>query len=353
MPIEILHILGTAQPEGVGIARIVATLASRLRPDYDVHAWFLGPRGPLVEELQAAGATARCVPWSRGVRDPMGAYRFWRSLQDHTFALVHQHVGARSVRRLIRLSSSHPRLVVHLHGIAASDSARDLSIAVRGADCVIATSRAVALRVPGAQPTVVHPGVECPADVDPRRVGPPRSDVVIGAACRLVLLKGIRDLIRAVGLLSSEFPELRLEIAGSGPQREDLAQEAARLGLICQVRFLSWQRDLSPLFRSWDIFAMPSLEEGFGLSALEAMAAGLPVVASAVGGLPELVDDSKTGYLVPAEDVAELARCLRLLILNPAQRVAMGAAGRERVRKHFSADRMVREIKLIYNSLLH
>ncbi len=160
------------------------------------------------------------------------------------------------------------------------------------------------------------------------------------------------DLIRAVASLHLEFPGLRLEIAGTGPQREDLEREVSRLSLAGRVRFLGWQRDLRPIFRSWDIFAMPSLDEGLPIAALEAMAEGLPVVATSVGGLPELVEDGQTGYLVPPSDVAALTKCLRLLILDPKRRQAMGAAGRERVREHFSVDRMVAEIEAIYDSLV-
>lgn len=352
MPAAILHLLGTAQPEGSSIARIVAALAAGLDPDkYHVHAWFLGPSGPLVEDLQAAGASARSIEWWRGIRDPVGAYRFWCCLRHHDFAIVHQHFGARSVRRLIGLSSD-ARLVVHLHGrVSDPGSPSSVPIAVRGADLVVAASRAVALEIPNLKPIVVHAGVESRKEFCAENTTP-RTTTVIGAACRLVPLKGLLDLIRAVASLRPEFPTLRLEIAGTGPQREDLEREAGRLGLTGSVHFLGWQRDLGPIFRSWDIFAMPSLEEGLPMAALEAMAGGLPVVATSVGGLPEIVADGQTGYLVPPSDVMALSGRLRLLILDPKRRRAMGAAGQERARHHFSVDRMVREIAAIYDSLV-
>jgi glycosyltransferase involved in cell wall biosynthesis len=280
-----------------------------------VHAWFLGPSGPLVEDLQAAGATTVLVNWWRGVRDPIGAYRFWRCLRNHDFAIVHQHFGARSIRRLISLSSS-ARLVVQLHGsISEPLFAQSLPIAVRGADMVIAVSHAVALQFPALMPIVVHAGVASPKKIHPENKAP-RTMIVIGAACRLVPLKGILELVRAVALLHMEFPGLRLEIAGTGPQREGLERELDRLSLAGQVRFLGWQRDLRPVFRSWDIFAMPSFDEGLPIAALEAMAEGLPVVATSVGGLPELIEDGQTGYLVPPLDVAALTKSLRILILD-------------------------------------
>jgi glycosyltransferase involved in cell wall biosynthesis len=352
MPVAILHLLGTAQPEGSGIARIVAALAAGLDPSkYHVHAWFLGPSGPLVEDLQAAGATALSLNWWRGVRDPIGAYLFWRCLRKYDFAVVHQHFGARSIRRLICLSSD-ARLVVHLHGrIAEPISARRVSVAARGADVLIAVSRAVALQLPLVRPIVVYAGVESVNKFLAENKAL-RTTTVIGAACRLVPLKGLMDLIQAVAILNLEFSNLRLEIAGSGPQRDDLERELYRLGLAGQVRFLGWQRDLRPIFGSWDIFAMPSLDEGFPMATLEAMAEGLPVVATSVGGLPEIVEDGQTGYLVPPSDVAALTRRLRLLLLDPKGRQAMGAAGRQRAREHFSVDRMVAEIAAIYDSLV-
>jgi len=352
MPAAILHLLGTAQLEGSGIARIVAALASGLDPaKYHVHAWFLGPSGPLVEDLQAAGSTARSIEWWRGVRDPIGAYRFWRCLRNYDFAIVHQHFGARSIRRMIRLSSG-ARVVVHLHGrISEAISAGSVPVIVRGADVVIAASHAAALQIPALRPIVVHAGVHSPEEVDTANQASPAT-IVVGAACRLAPLKGLIDLIRAVASLHAEFPGLRLEIAGTGPQREELERELSRLGLAGRVRFLGWQRDLGPIFHNWDIFAMPSLDEGLPISTLEAMAEGLPVVATSVGGLPEAVEDGQTGYLVPASDVTALSGRLRLLILDPKRRRAMGAAGRERARAHFSADRMVAEIAAIYDSLV-
>jgi glycosyltransferase involved in cell wall biosynthesis len=176
--------------------------------------------------------------------------------------------------------------------------------------------------------------------------------VVVGAACRLIAPKGIMELIRAVGELQPEFPELRLEIAGAGPQLQDLKNEALRLELASHVRFLGWRNDLRPLMRTWDIFAMPSYDEGLPVAAIEAMAEGLPIVAAAVGGMPEVVDVGRTGCLVPPSDVTALVEALRRLLLDARLRQEMGAAGRRRASEHFSARRMVAEVEAVYDSLL-
>jgi glycosyltransferase involved in cell wall biosynthesis len=151
--------------------------------------------------------------------------------------------------------------------------------------------------------------------------------------------------------LSSEFPRLRLEIAGEGPELVNLQELARAIQVADRVRFLGWQRDMVSVFKVWDIFAMASVTEGFPMAALEAMAQSLPVVATRVGGLPEMVEDGRTGYLVPPSDPSSLASRLRTLILDVNRRHEMGSLGLRRVRENFSVDRMNAQIADIYRSL--
>jgi glycosyltransferase involved in cell wall biosynthesis len=351
---RVLHILGTAQPEGAGIARIVAALARGLDPErYRVDAWFLGGDGPLVGALETAGAQASALEWHRGARDPVGAWRFWRRLLGRGFAIVHMHAGGRSVRWLAR-AATRARIVVHLHGRILEP--RGLGLVThsgRGADAVIAVSRAVAERVAGARPLVVYPGIRVPAtDGPPAPLGGTTAGRIIGSMGRLLPLKGLVYLLRAIASLRVEFPNLAVEIAGLGPERATLEGEAQKLGLADGVRFLGWVEELAPVLARWELFVLPSLEEGFPMAVLDAMAAGLPVVASAVGGISELVENGRTGWLVPPADPRALADRLRMLLLDPEQERAMGAAGRARICEHFSAERMVAQLAEIYDGLL-
>jgi colanic acid/amylovoran biosynthesis glycosyltransferase len=165
-------------------------------------------------------------------------------------------------------------------------------------------------------------------------------------------LKGIVYLIRALAFLHKDISSVRLEIAGSGPQRKALEQEVQLHCLGNHVRFLGWQADLMPLMEGWDVYVQPAVGEPFGITALEAMAAGLPVVATWAGGLPELVEDGRTGCLVPPRDPVALADRLRALLLNPEQRRRMGEAGRARATESFSVDRMIKSISSIYDEVL-
>jgi len=254
------------------------------------------------------------------------------------------------VRRLVRASSA-ARVVVHLHArIPEKDAARKYPIAVRNADVTLAVSRAVAKQVATQEAIVVYSGVEIGNSVD-LVARTAECPTIVGTASRLVDIKGVSDLIRAIASLSSEFPRLRLEIAGEGPELENLQELAKAIQVIDRVRFLGWQRDMAPVFKGWDIFAMASVTEGFPMAALEAMAQSLPVVATRVGGLPEMVEDGRTGYLVPPSDPSALACRLRTLIRDVDQRHEMGALGLRRVRENFSVERMNAQIADIYRSL--
>ena len=349
----ILHVLGTAQPEGAAIAHVVGVIAKGLNPArYKVHAWFLGDAGPLVAQLQDQGIEVRVVPWRNGLQDPVGLLRFWKTLAEKKPAIVHQHFGGRALRWVAR-GSEGSRVVLHLHGRIVENQKKELSrVTVKAADIVIATSSAVAMRVRNVPVQVVHPGVcviQYPV-VELRRAG--RASQVIGTAARLVPLKGIAHLIRAMTLLRSQFPAVRLEIAGAGPEESALKLEARKLGLDECITFLGWQSDMASLFAKWDVFVLPSLEEGFGIALVEAMAAGLPVIATTVGGIPEIVEHGKTGLLVAPGDPHALAEQIEILLKDAAERKRLGLAGWARVRQDFSQESMVSAVEAIYERLL-
>jgi len=353
MPYEILHILGTAQHESTSMARMVAALARELDPErFHFNAWFLGGQGLLVDMLEQAGMQASTLDWSRGTRDPFGAWSFWRRLHSREFKIVHIHFGGRSVRGLAR-AGTRAKIIVHVHGRVIEPLGLSLvTYSGLGADAVVATSQAVARQVVDAPARVIYPGVAV-RQRNPPALGPrAATETIIGAAGRLVRLKGLDALLHAVATLRGEFPGLRVEIAGSGPERARLEQLRDQLQLQSCVEFLGWINDLASVLPRWDIFVMPSLEEGFGISALDAMAEGLPVVATRVGGVPELVENGKTGWLTAPRDIEALTSRIRLLLNSPEQRLAMGAVARARVQDHFSLAQMCENFGKLYEELL-
>jgi len=348
---EVLHILGTAQLEGAGIAKIVRFLAEGLDPCcYRIHALFLAGAGPLVDLLEPVCASSRAIGWRGDLNDPLGALRFWSTLRRRRFDIVHLHSGGRSVIRLARVATG-ASIVRHIHGRVME--LKGLSPAVyssRGADSVVAVSQSVARLVVDGKATVIYAGIPMPpASFREARANP---DIILGTAGRLVEVKGIEYLLRAASVLRYEFPSLQVEIAGSGPLREKLEHEVARAGLAQHVRFLGWIEDIGSVLSRWSIFVMPSLDEGFPIAALEAMAAGVPVIATSVGGVPELIQDGTNGCLVPPRDVDALVSRLRVLLCDPALRNRIGLAGFLRARDHFGPAQMVASFARLYNELL-
>jgi len=348
---HILHILGTAQPESTGMASIVRSLAQGLDPGrYRIHALFLAGDGPLVNLLERAGVPARVLNWKQGIRNPLGAWKFLRFLRSQRFSIVHIHFGGRAVVHLVR-GVTKAKIIRHLHGrILEGRSLSPVSFSGRGVDAVVAVSESVARCVVDAKARTIYAGLPVPSETPSRQpVGP---EIVIGTAGRLVELKGIEYLLSAVAALRHDFPNLRLEIAGAGPLREKLESFASQAGLGDRVKFLGWIDDIQAVLSRWDIFALPSLEEGFPIAALDAMAAGLPVVATKVGGVPELIEDGTTGWLVPPRDIESLASRLRVLVSDRELRVRMGAAGYARIRDHFSTAHMIENFERLYEELL-
>lgn len=176
---------------------------------------------------------------------------------------------------------------------------------------------------------------------------------IFGSVCRLVTQKGLSVALRAfaaalaaMGGATSVDPHY--VIVGDGPLREALTAEARTLGLEARVHFLGWRSDARALYLAFDAFLMPSLWEGFGLVALEAMAARLPILASAVSALPEIVVNGETGYLSPPNDAEALAARMLALLRDPPLSVRMGEAGHERLERVFSVARMVEDMAKVY-----
>ncbi len=179
-----------------------------------------------------------------------------------------------------------------------------------------------------------------------------RDQPVVGTVGNLYPVKGQTFLLQAMSSVVRHWPDCRLIIAGRGDLESALKNEAKELGIERNVLFLGYRADIPELLQAMDVFVLPSLSEGLSLSILEAMAAAKPVVATAVGGNPEVIVDSKIGYLVPPGNPGALAEKIIALLQDPLLAHKIGKNSRARVMQHFSLSAMVNRYLMQYAELL-
>jgi glycosyltransferase involved in cell wall biosynthesis len=227
--------------------------------------------------------------------------------------------------------------------------------ALKRADRVTATGMRLAEATvqympPGRDVAVVPYGVDLDRFKPRQRQG---EDLVVGSVGRLAPEKGLKYLLEAVAQIVPQAPNLRVLLAGDGPERGSLERQVKRLRIAERVEFAGEvpHEQVPDTLARMDIFAMPSTWEGFGVSAIEAAAMELPVVASNVHGIPDVVDDEVTGLLAPPKDIAGLSEALLRLLNDPDERKRMGRAGRQMVTARYSWPDNVRQMEAIYAEL--
>jgi glycosyltransferase involved in cell wall biosynthesis len=270
-------------------------------------------------------------------------------------AIVHTHDNrapfyAGPASRLI--VARRPRVVQSLHGRNAHASRREIQALrhfARLADRFFYVSDevlqlSVEQGISRRRMRTVHNGIDTARFA---YQGPCSGGPVVTVA-RLSPEKDLGNLVRAMALLARDRPGARAEIAGDGAFRGELEALAAELGVADRVTFLGESRDVPAVLARAALFALPSKSEGIPLTLLEAMARDLPAVAMRVGGIPEVVAEGQTGYLVSPSDPSALGQVLD----EPAQGQLRGRAGRQRVEQQFDVRRMVADYEATYRELL-
>ncbi len=231
---------------------------------------------------------------------------------------------------------------------------------------VIAISEAVAGQFAGlpAKLTVIPNGIPLdkftpgPASPELRaELGLAKADKVVVVVGRLTPWKGHLILLEALSILTNSWPTLKLVVVGEvafwKPEYEQqLKRRGVELALGDRVVWAGFRSDVADILRLCDVFVLPSVNEPFGRAIVEAMAVGRPVVATASGGVPEIVVDGETGLLVPAEDPHALAQAMAVLLTDPQKAQQMGEKGRARAWQQFGADRVAKQVQELYNCML-
>lgn len=184
-----------------------------------------------------------------------------------------------------------------------------------------------------------------------KELGIPENSLIIGTVGRLEPVKGPEFLIKAAKLIISKYPEAFFIFTGDGYLKQDLEKTTSKLGLKENIIFLGWREDPAKIISAYDVFVLPSLNEGMGRVLVEAMALGKSIVASNIGGIPDLVIHGKNGFLVPPKNPKELAKYIQILLEDKKRREIMGLAGKE-MSSDFSVENMVEKIEKLYGELL-
>jgi glycosyltransferase involved in cell wall biosynthesis len=325
----------------------------------------VGEDGLFAESVRALGIPCHMVPHLvqpiAPFHDVRALFELVRLVDEVKPDLIHAHTSKAGIlgRLAARIASVPSVFTAHTWCFAEGTSWKwklagvpSERLAARCCSAIINVSRAnreLALRYRIPNPKrllVVHNGV---ADT-PHRAKPGLGVVpTIAMVARCCAQKDQSLLLRS---LSEVGTPARVVLVGDGPTRAALEDEALRLGLRNRVEFLGHRQDVAEILAAVHVFALPTRWEGFPLSILEAMRAGLPVIASDVGGVAEAVVDGTTGFLVPSGDVAMFRDRLDWLLRDPAIRWRMGDAGRRRYEAKFTLDAMMRETLAVYNNAL-
>jgi glycosyltransferase involved in cell wall biosynthesis len=272
--------------------------------------------------------------------------------------MFHANLASRLVRRFARV----PALVCS-ERVVEWESGWRVAInraTVRLTDAITTNSAAGVrfwadrLGVPESRVHLIYNGVDV-STFQPRSASAPRSsDLLIGNLARLHGKNGQADLLAALQQLLAipGLPRWRCLIAGEGPEDATLAEAARRLSLEDRIEFVGHVARPERFLHDLDVYVQSSVAEGLPNAVLEAMACGLPVVATDVGGTPEVVQDSVTGFLVPARNPARIAKALTRLLADRPARLAMGSAGRGRVEETFSIEQMIRATERLLDDVV-
>lgn len=307
-------------------------------------------------------------PMPEGLNGAARMPAFARLLRARRPAIFHAHLSwprACKFGLFAAIAARVPAILATAHLFVEAPITRSIylqqQLLFKGVDRYIAVSHEVARRLesayhlPPRKTCVIPNGISLAAFDRPAQAALPAD--LFGAAQQPIVLtiarlheqKGLNYLLEA----AAQVPEAVFVLAGDGPERVNLEAQAWSLGLSQRVFFLGRRRDVPALLAACDVFVLPSLYEGMPLSILEAMAARKPVIATAIGGVDEVIVPGETGLLVPPRDPIALATAIRSLLSDRACAQHFAANGRARVEQYFAAEVMVRRAVEIYDELLN
>lgn len=369
--IKILHVIGGGEFGGAE-QHLLSLLKHMDQSVFEIYvaSLFTKPLAPLVEEQ---GIPVFVFPMRNKI-DLRPIREMASLIQREGFHIVHTHgVRANLIGRMAARKAGVKNIVTTVHSVLAFDYEssfaklvnRVCETSTRGMTqrfITVCELLARGLSAEGVNPQkiiTVHNGLEIDKynpelpSLPVRQEFSIKSDsVVLGIVARLHPVKGHSLLLEAVADVARDYPHLILLIVGTGPDLIKLENMAKGLGIEKNVIFTGFRQDIPQIIASLDILVLPSFSEGLSLTVMEGMAMKKPVLATRVGGTPELITSGLNGLLVPPADSKALAEGIRYLIGNPNKAVEMGVAGRQTIESSFTADIMAAKTAEVYTELI-
>jgi glycosyltransferase involved in cell wall biosynthesis len=354
-------------PRGGIERRLVAVLPQLNKPPFHVSLVCIRERGPLADELEQAGVPVSVVPL-RSRLDPRGLWTLARWMRDQQIELVHSHMYRSNIPATIAARLAGVRhILCQVHNIDTWESCRQRMMdrwLMRWRTAMLAVSEGVKrnivsnLRCPPERVCVLYNGIDIqqygssrPEPELRHGLGIPEGHRLVVMLARLVEQKNHTRFLQALESIHSELPPTSVLFVGEGKLLGALEREVEERRLSDIVSFAGHRNDIPQILALSDLSAVTSDREGFSNAILESLAAGVPVVATDVGGNSEAIVDGKCGLLVEPDDLAGLARALKTVLTDDALRKRMSEDARQRA-KRFSLDRMLKETRELYLDLL-
>jgi L-malate glycosyltransferase len=368
---RVLHLINSFEIGGT--ERQAVALLKRLNPErYDVKVAALHNRGPFYKEIEerfpdvpefplTSFYNLNAVRQLARLRALMVAERI-DILHAHDFyagfigAAAARLAGARVIacQRHLKLSDrpvhewgtrmihrlGH-RILVNSEAIRGHILSRDTAHACK----IVVIKNGISPLADSSEARALHDSLCQELEID-------RDSKLVGMVARLQPVKGHKFFLEAAARVIGKEPKAQFALVGDGPLRGDIEDQAARLGIKGRVHMLGDRTDAARLVAAFDLLVLASLHEGLPNAVMEAMAAGVPVVATAVGGTKELITDGETGHLVPPANADALGERIALVLANERDLTRVAAAGRQFINAEFGIERMVRSVEELYDELM-
>jgi glycosyltransferase involved in cell wall biosynthesis len=348
-----------------GLERVVENIFNGLSSDkYKTSLWCIAKGGELADELIKRDKDIRILNL-RTYHNPLNIVKLTSLIRNQKFHIVHTHgYYASTIGRISAFLARTPIIIAHVHTTYWDFKKRHLRLEKALSwitDSIICCSDAVKEfivsneKINLRKTTTIYNGVHCKKKDDKEAVQDLNDQKVVQivVVASLVENKGHENLLEAFSKIVTKHNNVKLNILGDGPLRFQLTDQAKRLGISDHTDFLGIVYDVQMILRNCDIVVLPSIaREGLGMAIIEGMCLAKAIIASDLGGIPELVENGVNGYLIPPGDPDYLSEKLEVLINNRGLRNRMGSEGRRKFEENFDADTMIKNVEELYDSLL-